>query len=176
MLPLNNCSRAAHSFFKIDCLFSFFALLCLFIPLPLLTSDNVHSKSSPIFPCSVCTGNVSWQDKSMQCCTCSKWVHLRCSQHSVSNFRALRAFPCRNTVTPSSDMYTSIVQSGPPLLMMWSCPTLVLKPLIPHQPILCFLYLPLHHRPLHSWLSFYASCLLSPTDSLRVLQWNCHAC
>ena len=25
----------------------------------------------------------------MQCCTCSKWVHLRCSQLSLSKFRAL---------------------------------------------------------------------------------------
>ena len=30
--------------------------------------------------------------------------------------------------------------------------------------------LPPHHRPF--WLSFCASCLLSPSDSLRVLQWN----
>ena len=58
----------------------------------------------------------------MQCCTCSKWVHLRCSQLSLSKFRALGSshswscFPCRNTVTPSSgssDTYTSTVQSGP---------------------------------------------------------------
>ena len=59
----------------------------------------------------------------MQCCTCSKWVHLRCSQLSLSKFRALGSshswscLPCCNTVTPSSDssdMYTSTVQSGPP--------------------------------------------------------------
>ena len=59
----------------------------------------------------------------MLCCTCSKWVHLRCSQLSLSKFRALGSshswscLPCRNTVTPSSDSsdtYTSTVQSGPP--------------------------------------------------------------
>ena len=58
----------------------------------------------------------------MQCCTCSKWVHLRCSQLSLSQFRALGSChswsfpPCRITVTPSSDssnMYTSTVQSSP---------------------------------------------------------------
>ena len=58
----------------------------------------------------------------MQCCTCSKWVHLRCSQLSLSKFRALESFhswsclPCRNAVTlssDSSDTYTSTVQSSP---------------------------------------------------------------
>ena len=94
--PLNNCRRAAHSFFKIDCLFSlllfscpFLALLRLLILLLLLMSGNVHPNSGPIFPCSVCTGNVTSWGKSVQCCTCSKWVHLRCSQLSLSKFRAL---------------------------------------------------------------------------------------
>ena len=53
----------------------------------------------------------------MQCCTCSKWVHVRCSQLSLSKSRALGSShswscpPCRNTVTL---LYTSTVQSGPP--------------------------------------------------------------
>ena len=58
---------------------------------------------------------------------------------------------CHNTVTPSSDsseMCTSTVQSGPPLLMLHSCPTLISKPLIPNLPILYLLPLPPHHRPL----------------------------
>ena len=80
--------------------------------------------------------------------------------------------PCRNTVTPSSDssnMYTSTVQFGPPLLMLHSRPTLVSKPLIPHPPILYLLLLPLHHRPL---LLVALLRLIPPPDSLRVLQWN----
>ena len=65
---------------------------------------------------------VTWRGKSVLCCTCSKWVHLRCSQLSLSKVRALGSShswscpSCRNTVTPSSDssdMYTSTVQSGP---------------------------------------------------------------
>ena len=55
----------------------------------LLMSGNVHPNLGPIFPCSVCTGNVTWWGKSVQCCACSKWVHLRCSQLSLSIFRAL---------------------------------------------------------------------------------------
>ena len=126
--PLNDHRRAAHSFFKIGRLFSLFlfssslALLRLLILLLLLMSDNVHPNPGPIFPCSVCAGNVTWLGKSVQCCTCSKWVHLRCSQLFLSKFRAPGSShswccpPCRNTVTPSSDssnMYTSTVQSGP---------------------------------------------------------------
>ena len=128
--PLNDRRRAAHSIYKIGRLFSLFSLSCptlallrLLILFLLLMSGNVHPNPGPIFPCSVCAGNVTWRGKSVLCCTCSKWVHLRCSQLSLSKFRALGSshswscLPCRNTVTPSSDSsdtYTSTVQSGPP--------------------------------------------------------------
>ena len=110
------------SVFTFSFLLPYSYLLRLLILL-LLMSGNVHPDPGPIFPCSVCAGNVTWWGKSVQCCTCSEWVHLRCSQLSLSKFRALGSshswscFPCRNTVTPSSDSsdtYTSIVQSGPP--------------------------------------------------------------
>ena len=162
--PLNDRRRAAHSIYKIGRLFSLFlfscptlALLRLLILLLLLMSGNVHPNPGSIFPCCVCAGNVTWRSKSVQCSTCSKWVHLRCSQLSLSNFRALGSShswscpPCRNTVTLSSDssgMYTSTVQSGPPLLVLHSRVTLVSKPPILLLPILYPLPLPLHHRPL----------------------------
>ena len=113
---------------------------------------------------------MTWRGKSVQCCTCSKWVHVRCSQLFLSKFRALGSShswscsPCRNTVTPSSDssdMYTYTVQSGPPLLMLHSCPILVSKPLIPHLPFYIFSLCSLTTIPC-SWLSFFASYLLSP--------------
>ena len=127
---LNGRRRAALSFFKIGRLFSLFflfscpslAFLCLLIFLLFLMSGNFHPIPGPIFPCSVCAGNVTWRGKSVQCCTCSKWVHLRCSQLSLSQFRALgssHSWSCPLfgiTVTPSSDssdMYTSTVQSSP---------------------------------------------------------------
>ena len=94
--PLNDCRRVAHSFFKIGYLFSLFPLSCpslaflrLLILLLLLMSSNVHPNPGPIFPCSVCAGNVTWRGKSVQCCACSKWVHLRCPQLFLSKFRAL---------------------------------------------------------------------------------------
>ena len=94
--PLNDGRRAAHSIYKFGRLFSPFPLSCptlallrLLILLLLLMSSNVHPNPGPIFPCSVCAGNVTWRGKSVQCCTCSKRVHLRCSQLSLSKFRAL---------------------------------------------------------------------------------------
>ena len=77
--------------------------------------------------------------------------------------------PCRNTVTPSSDssgMYTSTVQSGPPLLWLHSRITLDSKPPILLLPILYPLPLPLHHRPL---LLVVLLCLLPPLLPLTLL-------
>ena len=172
--PMNDRRKAAHSIYKIGRLFSLFLFSCLTLALLrllillLLMSGNVHPNPGSIFSCSVCAGNVTWRGRSVQCCTCSKSVHLRCSQLSLSKFRALGSshswscFHCRNTVTPSldsSDTYTSTVQSGPPLLMLHSCITLVSKPPILHLPILYSLPLPLHHRPL---LLAVLLCLLPP--------------
>ena len=185
--PLKDRSRRAHSIFKIGRLFSLFfscpflALLRLLILLLLLMNGNVHPNPGPIFPCSVCAGNVTWRGKSVQCCACSKWVHLRCSQLSLSKFRALGSshswsFPlCRNTVTPPPRTPPTRIPPlwnlAPLLLMLHSHPTLVSKPLILHLPIIYLLPLPSHHRP--SLLAILLHLLPShPPDSLRVLQWN----
>ena len=122
----------------------------------------------------MCAGNVTWQGKSVQCCTCSKWVHLRCSQLSLSNFRALDSshswiippavfplatlwLPLRTPPTCIPPLYNLALR----LLMPHPLPVLVFKPLIPRRPIQHLLPLPPHHRPL-LLASFYASCLLSP--------------
>ena len=186
--PLNDCRRAAHSIYKIVRLFSLFlfscptlALLRLLILLFLLTSSNIHPSPGLIFPCSVCAGNVTWRGKSVQCCTCSKWVHLRCSQLSLSKFRALGSshswscFPCHNTVTPSSDSsdtYTSTVESGPPSTdAELTC-----------HPCLQTSYPPSAHSISPSFAPSPPSLAPGrpsmppasspPPDSLRVLQWN----
>ena len=89
MLPLNDCSRAAHSFFKIGRLFFLFFFFFSSLALLLSMSGNIYPNLGPIFPCTVYAGNVTWRGKSVQCWTCFKWVHLRCSQLSLSIFRAL---------------------------------------------------------------------------------------
>ena len=52
-------------------------------------NSNVHPNPCPVFPCSVCAGNATWRGRSVQCCTCSNWVHLKCSLLSFSKFRTL---------------------------------------------------------------------------------------
>ena len=91
--PLNDRRRAARSFFKIGRLSSPFSFHYLARPgflilLPLLIKGNVRPNPGSIFPCSVSAGNVAWRGRSVQCCTCSKWVHLRCSLLSTK-FRIL---------------------------------------------------------------------------------------
>ena len=109
-------------------------------------------------------------------------VHLRCSQLSLSNFRALGSShswscpPCRNTVTlpfsDSSGTYTSTVESDPPSAN---------AALLPH-PRLQTSYPPSAHSispspalPPPSLAPGYTSAPPAsspPPDSLRVLQWN----
>ena len=145
-------------------------------------SGNVHPNPGPIFPCSVCAGNVTWRGKSVQCCTCSKRVPSKVLTtflipiQSSRQLSLLKLPPCRNTMTLSSDsfdMYTSTVQSAPPPFTDAA--------LSPH-PRLQTPYPPLAH----SISPFSASSPPSlapgrpstppasspPPESLRVLQWN----
>ena len=117
----------------------------------------------------------------MQCCTCSKWVHLRCSQLSLSKFRALgssHSWSCPPPVvtlwlppwTPPTCI-PPLYNLALPLLMLHSRPTLVSKPLIPHPPIIYLIPMPPHHRPLLLATILHLLTPLPP-DSLKVLQWN----
>ena len=67
-------------------------------------------------------------------------------------------------------MYTSTVQSSSASANAALLPHPCLQTSYPHLPILYSLPMPLHHRPF--LLLFCTSCLHSPPDSLRVLQWN----
>ena len=91
--PLNDRRKVARHFFKtgLSSLYSCLSLDCLLILLLLLMTGNVHPNRCSVFPCLVCAGNVIWRGRSVQCCTCSKWVHLkhRYSLLSFSRFRTL---------------------------------------------------------------------------------------
>ena len=131
----------------------------------------------------------------MQCCTCSNWVHLKCSLLFFSRFRTLGSShswscpPCcvpaffgdptsTSTVTSSLDSsswYTSTAQSGPfglLLLMQHSHPTLAFKPLIIFPPTLYLLSLHPHYRLILLAVSLHLLLSLPLPNSLRVLQWN----
>ena len=126
---LNDCKRAALSLFKISCpcsLFSCLSLARLLILLRLI-NGSLHLHPGPALPCSVCAGNVTWRHMSVQCCTYSKWVHLKCLFLSFSRFKTISSShswifpPCcapassgdptpTNSVTSSSgssSLYTS---------------------------------------------------------------------
>ena len=135
---------------------------------------------------------MTWRGRSVQCCTCSNWVHLKCSLLSFSRFRTLGSShswscpPCcvpaffgdptpTSTVTSSSDsssLYTSIAQSGPLLLIQHSHPTLAFKPFILFPPTLYRPPLHPHHRLMLLAVSLYLLLPLPFLNSLRVLQWN----
>ena len=138
-------------------------------------SGNIHPNPGPVFPCSVCTGNMTWRGRSVQCCTCSKWVHLKCSLISFSKFKTLGSShswsfpPCcvsdssgnptpTNTVTFSSDfssLYTSTVHFGPCGIFS-QCSTsaqpLSSNLLSPFRPLRIFSFCALTIAPC-SWLS-----------------------
>ena len=186
--PMNDRRRVAHSFLKIRRLFSLFSCLSLarlrLLLLLLLMSGNVHPNPGPIFPCSVCAGNVTWRGSSVQCCTYSKWVHLMCSQLSFSKFRTLDSShswscppccaPTRNTVTlssDSSDTYTYTIQSSLPSA----------DAALPPHPRLQTSYPPSAHSvsspPAPSPPSLAPGCPFTPPafsspDSLRVHRWD----
>ena len=91
--PLNDRRRAAPSFFKIGCLYSLFSCLSLarlhLLIFLLLMSGHVYPNPGPVFTCSVCPKNVTWRDRSVQCCTCFKRVRLKCSLLSFSKFKTI---------------------------------------------------------------------------------------
>ena len=126
---------------------------------------------------------MTWQSRSVQCCTYSNWVHLKCSLLSFARFRALgrshswsRPSCCvpvflRHTYQQCDFLlgllqlvylHCSIWSIWPPLLMQHSHPTLAFKPLILFVPTLYLLPLHPYHRSC-SWLFLFTSCFLFPS-------------
>ena len=141
-------------------------------------SGNVYPNPDPIIPCSVCQGNMTWRGRSVQRCTCSKWVHLKCSVLSFSKIRTLyssHSWSCpllrpyffrRSLTCQHCDFVLGLLQLAylhcsiwAPLLMQHSHPTLAFKPLIPSPPTLSLL--PLHSHP-HPMLLAASLHLLLP--------------
>ena len=119
---LNECRKAARNLFEIGRLSSLFSCLCLarlrlliLLLLLLLMSGNVYPNPCPVFPCSVCAGNVTWPGRSVQCCTRSKWIHLKCLLVSFSRFRIL------TNLTPGGPLpaWSLLLLEIPHLLALW---------------------------------------------------------
>ena len=131
----------------------------------------------------MCAGNVTWRGRSVQCCTCSTWVHLKCSLLSFSRFRTLGSshswsyVPASgdptptNAVTSSSDfcLYTSTVQSGPPLPMQH----FRLRLQTSYPPSARFVFSPsAPSPPPHAPGCLSTPAFSSPPDSIRDHQCN----
>ena len=128
----------------------------------------------------------------MQCCTCSKWVHFKCSLLSFSRCKTLGSshswsftpscVPAfsgdstpTNTVTSSSDffsLYTSIAQSASSFVNTTLPPHPCLQTSYP--PFAYFVSFPSAPSPPPHALGCFSTppAFSSPSDSLRVLQWN----
>ena len=107
----------------------------------LLMSGNVHPNPGPVFPCSVRAGNVTWRGKSVQCCTCSKWVHPRCSTFPLQIQNSCQLSLLEVLPTPVGRTYStgSSLTSSPSMILTHSpfyiAPPLT-SPLLP--PLLSF--------------------------------------
>ena len=53
----------------------------------LLISDDSHHNPGLINPCSICTRQISWGKRSVQCANCSLWLHFSCSGLSLAEIR-----------------------------------------------------------------------------------------
>ena len=79
-------------------------------------SSNDHLNPGPIFPCSVCTGNVTWRGKSVQWCVCSKWIYLECSARPTRKstfFLAITVEAAIPTYCISGSQFTNTELSSP---------------------------------------------------------------
>ena len=134
---------------------------------------------------------MTWRGRSLQCCTCSNWVHLKWSLFSFARFRTRGrshswSFPTccvpvffRFHTYQHCDFLLGLLQLiylhcsiWPPVLMQHSYPTLTFKPLFLFPPTLYLLPLHPHHRLMLLAVSLYLLLPLLLPNSLRVLQWN----
>ena len=123
---------------------------------------------------------MTWRGRSVQCCTCSNWVHLNCSLLSFSRFRILGSShswsfpPCffwRSHTNKHCDfllgllelvyLHCSIWPIWPPSANASPAPILTFKPIIPFPPTLYLLPLHPHHRLMILAVSLYLLLLLS---------------
>ena len=185
--PLNEHRKSARSLFKIgrlSSLFSYFSLSCLrllILLLFLLMSGNVHSNPGPVFPCSVCAGNVTWRGRSVQCCTCSKWVYLKGSLLSFSRFRTLGSFYSRscptccvpassgNPTPTNTDSLLELLQLDYLHCSICSHPRLQIS----YPPSTHFISSPYAPSPPTDAPGCFSTyCFLFPPDFISVLRWN----
>ena len=64
-------------------------------------SGDVHSNPGPVFPCPVCTRNVTYQGVSYKCNRCAGWVHKKCSGNlTEGQYRNDKNWTCSACLQP----------------------------------------------------------------------------
>ena len=139
MLPLNDRKRAAF-YSKIgrprllcNLFLTLFLLFCSLtlctFQILLLMSGNVYPnpRPAPTYPCLICSKNVTWRGKSVQCTICLQLVHFCCTTVSATQFNSIGSSYFWSCPTYSSTRYTSPVIPRP----ADSTSNIVITPLIP---------------------------------------------
>ena len=111
----------ARTFSNIGVCFFFFCFPVSLLPrlcilLLILSSGNVYSNSGPIFFCFACSYNVTWSGKSVQSCSCSHWIPLRCSLFpslSLNPFLDLTPSAFRLLEVPIPPIRSNFLRGGP---------------------------------------------------------------
>ena len=171
--PLNDRRRAAHSFFKIDRLFSLFLFSCPSSSPHSSSSLDERQRSSQPWPhlsllcvrwkCDL-VGQVSAMLQLLQMSPSKVLTTFPLEIQSTQQLSLLELLPlpqhCDSVLGLLRHVYLHCTIWPSPLLMLLSRPTLISKHLIPICPFYISFLFPLTSVPC-SWLPFYASCLLS---------------
>ena len=63
---------------------------CLVFYLLIMQSGDVEmNPGPPKYPCGICSKNVNWNAKAIQCDGCDVWFHARCANIGPESFKAL---------------------------------------------------------------------------------------
>ena len=75
-----------------------------------LKSPNKNTLTNPKlkFPCGVCFKNVNYNNPSIQCTSCSHWIHIKCTDITIEKYNEMIE---RNILNPD------LVENEP-----WICP------------------------------------------------------
>ena len=65
-------------------------------------------EKTPEFPCGICEYDVKHNDKSILCSGCNKWVHIRCTEVSVDQYRDMQQRNLDNPDLIESEFWTCL--------------------------------------------------------------------